>query len=76
MYECDNKRECHDPITIAEDDNALRVYCKICYHQYIIRKDENKNPEKRSYARIFKRDILQPSENLFYKVYPNRMNVI
>lgn len=69
--ECNNFSNCHDPITIGEDYNALRVFCKICKHQYVIHKDITLAPEKRLYAKIFKRDILQPRENLFYKVYPH-----
>ncbi len=70
-YECDNISNCHDPITIGEDRNALRVFCKQCKHQYVIRKDPNTGaPEKREYARIFKRDTLQGNDNLFYKIYP------
>lgn len=69
--ECNNISDCHDPITVAEDNNGLRILCKQCKHQYIIRKDPNTGaPEKRSYAKYFKRDILQGSDNLFYKIYP------
>lgn len=69
--ECNNKSNVHDPIMIAEDLSALRVICKICKHQYVIRKNFNLTPENRQYSKIFKRDILQPRENLFYKVYPH-----
>ena len=68
-YECDNVSNCHDLITIGEDDDAMRVYCKQCHYQYVIRKDYRGVPEMREYARLFKRDILQGRENLFYKVY-------
>lgn len=68
---CDLKSNVHDPVTIAEDDNALRVICKQCKHQFVIRKDPFKKvPEMREYAKIFKRDILQPKDRLFHKVYP------
>ncbi len=65
--ECDNYNECHDLDVIAEDDNGLRVHCKICKNQYMIRKDERGVPEKREYARLFKRFILQGNDNLFYR---------
>lgn len=67
--ECDDFSECHDMKTMGEDDNALRVFCRICKHMYVIRKDHNANPEKRTYAKLFKRDIIQPSQNLYYKYY-------
>jgi len=68
--DCNNKSNCHDPITIGEDENAMRVLCKVCYKTYIIRKDPIKRvPEKRFYAKIFKRDILQGNDNLLYKYH-------
>lgn len=68
---CDNKARCHDPITVAEGDSAMRVVCKTCWHQFTIRKDPYRgNPEKRQYAKIFKKDILQGNDNLFYKYHP------
>ena len=73
--QCDNKSNVHDPITIGEDYNAMRVQCKICKHSYVIHKDFTLAPEMRSYAKIFKRDILQPKENLFYKVYPQYLRI-
>lgn len=66
--ECNNKSQCHLPKVITEDNCAMRVICQTCKHQYIIRKDPFKGvPEKRSYAKIFKKDILQGNDNLFYK---------
>lgn len=69
--ECNNISNCHNPITASEDYSALRVICTECKHQYVIRKNFNLSPENRMYSKIFKRDILQPRENLFYKVYPH-----
>jgi len=72
--ECDNKKRCHTPLTIAEDLNAMRVVCMTCWHTYIIRKDPYKgNPEKRQYVKIFRKDALQGNDNLFYKYYPQFM---
>lgn len=72
---CDNKSYCHDPVTIANNENAMRVICKQCKKQFVVRKDPFKDaPENRQYSRIFKRDILQPRENLFYKYYPQYLN--
>lgn len=67
---CDNVSNVHNPIVIAEDECAMRVFCKLCKHQYVIRKDWRGVSENKQYSKIFKRDTLQPHENLFYKVYP------
>lgn len=72
--ECDNKKRCHTPKTISEDNCAMRVICTTCWYQYVIRKDPHKgSPEKRSYAKIFRKDILQGNDNLFYKYYPQHL---
>lgn len=73
MKECDNISACHDPITIGEDSSAMRVYCKNCKHQYVIRKDWRGIPVNRDYIKIFKRDVLQGNDNLFYKYYPQHL---
>lgn len=71
LIECDGISNLHNPITVNEDQNALRVYCKQCLNQYIIRKDPNTGaPHKAQYAKIFRRDTLQGNTNLFYKIYP------
>lgn len=69
-FECDNQSHCHDPIIIGEDQNAIRVICKQCKNQCVIRKDWRGVPFNRQYSEIFKREILQPNSNLFYKYYP------
>lgn len=68
---CDNVSSCHNLKTISDGDSALRVICTECKEQLIIRKDWVRgNPEKRSYAKVFKKDILQGNDNLFYKYHP------
>ena len=75
MNECDNKKRCHDPYVIEEDENAMRVICKGCKYRYIIRKDYVKGvPENRSYIKVFRRLTLQGNTNLFYKYYPQYLN--
>lgn len=72
--ECDNKSACHELKTISDGDTAMRVLCTQCKHMYVIRKDPYKGvPEKRSYAKIFKKDILQGNDNLLYKYHPEFM---
>lgn len=68
--ECDNISKCHNPITIGEDDNALRVLCSECKNQYIIRKDWRGVPDNKQYSEIFRRETLQGHQDLFYKYYP------
>lgn len=60
----------HNPITIGEDNDALRWLCKECKESGVIRKDWRGVHLNREYAKIYKREILQPNSNLFYKYYP------
>ncbi len=69
MKECDNICKAHSPYVIAEDENAMRVICNECKHIYIIRKDWRGVPENREYSRIFKKDIVQGNDNLFYRYH-------
>lgn len=70
MNYCDNISQCHKLIDIAIGDTAMRVLCTICKQQIVVRKDPYKDvPERRQYAKVFKRDILQGNDNLFYKYY-------
>lgn len=71
--ECDNTSYCHNPITIGEDQNALRVLCTQCKNQYIIRKDWRGVPLNRDYSNTFRKEILQGNDNLFYKYYSMHM---
>lgn len=71
--ECDNISSCHSPVTVAEDQNAMRVYCRECKNQYVIRKDWRGVPENRQYSEIFRKEILQGHQDLFYKYYPEHL---
>ena len=73
--ECDNISACHEPEVIAETNDAIRLICKDCKHQYVIRKDWRSVPDNREYAKIFKRIILQGKDNLFYKYYPKWLKI-
>lgn len=70
---CDNKSSCHNPVVISEDQNATRVGCTECKHQYVIRKDYRGIHENRQYLEIYRKDSLQPNTNLFYKYYPQNI---
>lgn len=68
---CDNKSNCHDLVIISDGDTAMRVLCQNCKKMFVIRKEPFKGvPENRQYSKIFKKDVLQGNDNLFYKYYP------
>lgn len=69
LRSCDNKSQCHNPLVIAEDENAMRVICTECKNQFVIRKDWRGVPENRQYQKVFRKDTLQGNTNLFYKYY-------
>ncbi len=71
---CNNYSEAHDLEIVSEDENAIRAHCKICKSQVVCRKDERGVPEKRQYAKEFKRLILQGNDNLLYKYNEHFMN--
>lgn len=75
LRSCDNTSRCHEIKTILEDENALRVICIECKNQLVIRKDWRGIPENRQYSKVFKKDILQGNDNLFYKYHPQYLNI-
>lgn len=64
---CNNVANCHDPIIIGEDNNAIFVGCRECPAQERIGKDAKGNPENCAYSDFFKREIVQPDHPLYYK---------
>lgn len=71
---CNNTRDCHNPVTLSEDEDALRVYCSQCHGIIVIRKQLGV-VENRQYSKVFKRDILQGKDPLFYKIYPKWLKI-
>jgi len=67
---CDNVSYCHDPIVVGEDDRVVRVYCKQCHEIIPIYKDWRGVVNNKQYSEVFRRDILQGNNPLFYKYYP------
>lgn len=67
------EEHCHKPITIGEDNNALRWLCTECKESGIIRKDWRGVPLNREYSKVYRREILQPNTNLFYKYYSQHL---
>lgn len=71
-YECNNVSACHHLVDIFDGDSGMRVLCKDCKRQYVIRKDSYKRvPEIRQYVKMFRKDALQGNDNLFYKYHDN-----
>jgi len=73
---CDNVNEAHNLKIINETPDGVRVICKICKEINIIRFDANGRCDNREYSKIFKRDLLQPGENLWYKYKPQGMSIV
>lgn len=71
MISCDNKSACHDPWLLGEDENGMRVICRHCKVQEVLRKDPYKRvPEAKQYVKFYKKDALQGNDNLFYRYHP------
>ncbi len=70
MIECDNVSFCHELKECADDNNATRVVCTICWNQYVIRKDWRGIHLNKQYQKIFRKESLQGNNPLFYKYYP------
>jgi len=71
--ECDNLSFCHNPVIINEDNSAQRVICTQCKYQYVLRKDWRGVFENKEYSKIFRKETLQPHQNLFYKYYSQHL---
>ena len=70
---CDGLNSVHKMRYIHEDERIIIAYCERCKKREYIRKYEDR-PEPK-YRKIFRRDILQPGTNLYYKEF-GKMNVI
>lgn len=74
MNKCgDNKNSVHKMIELKDDDRIIEAYCERCKFHCYIRKYQGRADPK--YGQIFRRDILQPGSNLYYKEYA-KMNVL
>lgn len=72
--ECDNKSTAHYMIEIP-DKRGMRGFCKLCRRTFYLRLNKNGAPDKRQYAKLFYRDIVQPSRPLYYKFHPEKMQL-
>jgi hypothetical protein len=71
---CIYPKDVHKAITLKETKEVIEAYCVKCKAHKFFRKDAQGrlDPE---YAKFFRADTLQPSMNLYYKVYKNRMAI-
>ena len=72
---CDNFNDVHNNIILNETKDGIRVRCSKCGEINVLRIDPNGRMDNREYGRVFKADTLQPSDNLYYKLHPNKMSV-
>jgi hypothetical protein len=75
IKECDNTWACHELLTTNDDINALRVFCTHCKNHYIIKKDWRGVVDNVQYSKLFRKETLQPHQNLFYKYYPQYLKL-
>lgn len=74
VAECDNKTNAHLMVDRTEK-GGIRTYCKLCNRTYYLRTNKNGAPNKREYAKLFYRDIVQPSRPLYYKIHSQKMRL-
>ena len=76
MKYCDNKNSVHENIIINQNEDGLRTYCKQCKQINILRCEKNGRFSNRQYSQVFKRDLLQEGENLYYKYNSHKMSIL
>lgn len=74
MYKCTYPQDVHKTVTVQDTKEVIEAYCVKCKAHAYFRKDSEGrlDPE---YAKFFRADTLQPSQNLYYRVYPKKMAV-
>lgn len=58
-----------------ENEDGLRLYCKNCKEIFYIRMVEGRF-DNRLYSEVFKKDLCQPGENLYYKSRQELLSII
>ena len=76
MRYCDNISDTHDNVILSQTDDGVRVMCQKCKQQQVIRIGTDGRMDNRLYSKVFKADILQPSENLYFKLHSEQMSII
>lgn len=54
---------------------GIITYCRICNRTYYIKTNRNGAPDKRQYAKLFYRDVVQPNKPLYYKIHREKMKI-
>jgi hypothetical protein len=73
---CNNRTSVHENQIVNETKDGLKVFCHKCKQINYIKLDCNGRYDNKLYAKVFKGDCLQPSENLYYKDRANLMSTI
>lgn len=70
----DNISLCHKMKTLEDAPDVVIGYCIKCKQRYYCRKVDGRVEPK--YGKIYRRDTLQPGQNLYYREYPHKMNIV
>ena len=73
---CDNVSNVHDNVMVKHESDGVRYRCKICNQINVLRIGADGRMENRNYTKVFKRDLLQPHDNLYFKIYPDKMSLV
>lgn len=72
--ECDNRTSAH-LLEEKSGKGGIVAHCIICRRTYYLRTNKNGAPDKKQYAKLFYRDIVQPNKPLYYKIHKHKMNI-
>lgn len=72
--ECVWPNDVHKPKEIQDNAEVVEAYCVKCKAHAYFRKDSNGRIDP-AYAKFFRADTLQPSQNLYYRIHPQKMSV-
>lgn len=76
MKYCDNRNNVHDPLQIVDEPGGIRYICKTCKKIMVLRRGADDRFNNKEYTEVFKRDLLQPHDNLYFKVHPELMSIV
>lgn len=62
-------------VELESAKGGQRAYCRICRRTYYLRHNKYGAPDKRQYAKLFYRDIVQPNKPIYYKIHRERMQL-
>jgi len=65
----------HEP-QVIHDIDAIVAVCKKCRQMGVFRMDKDGRFNNREYTKFFKIDLLQPSENLYWKYRQSSMAIL